>query len=151
MPNNYAIYKDPIAVDAARAQRYRSIVGALNFYSCASRYDIAYPVSRLSQFSCHPTEGAEKALHQVLSYLNCTTDFALFGVGALAATTAAGVTNHHQQSPIEVINSNGDIVSVYSDSDHAGQRAGHSKSQSGCIILLNNSPVYWRISMTPDL
>ena len=105
MPNNYAIYKDPIVLDAVRAQRYRSIVGALNFYSCASRYDIAYPVSRLSQFSCHPTEGAEKALHQVLSYLNCTTDFALFGAGAPVAPTAAGVTNPTQQSLLEVINS----------------------------------------------
>ena len=35
---------------------------------------------------------------------------------------------------------------MYSDSDHAGQRAEHSKSQSGCIIFLKNSPVYWRSS-----
>ena len=59
-------------------------------------------LSRLSQFSCHPTEGAEKALHQVLSYLNCTTDFALFGAGAPVAPTAAGVTNPTQQSLLKL-------------------------------------------------
>ena len=117
-----------IVLDAVRAQRYRSTYyyrgTEFVLMSCASRYDTAYPVSRLN--SCHPTEGAEKALHQVLSYLNCTTDFALFGAGAPVAPTAAGVTNPTQQSLLEVINSTGDIVSVYSDSDHAGQRAEHS-------------------------
>ena len=34
-----------------------------------------------SQFNCRPTEGSEKALAQVLAYLNCTTDFALCGSG----------------------------------------------------------------------
>ena len=81
MPKNYAIYTHPKVLDSDRAHRYRSVVGALNFYACALRYDIAYPVSRLSQFSCRPTEGSEMALAQVLAYLNCTTDFALCGSG----------------------------------------------------------------------
>jgi len=63
MPKNYAIYTHPKVLDSERAHRYRSIVGALNFYACALRYDIAYPVSRLSQFSCRPTEGSELYLH----------------------------------------------------------------------------------------
>ena len=73
---NYTIYNHPKVLDADRAHRYRSIVGALKFYACALCYDIAYPVSCLSQFSCGLTEGSEKALAQVLAYLNCTTGFA---------------------------------------------------------------------------
>ena len=114
----------------------------MNFYACALRYDIAYPVSRLSQFSCRPTEGSEKALAQVLAYLNCTTDFALCGSGdsGLSVSTVETAMSNLKH------NSLGDVVDVYSDSDHAGQRAEHSKSQSGMIILLNKSPVYWRSS-----
>jgi hypothetical protein len=142
MPKNYAIYTHPKVLDSERAHRYRSIVGALNFYACALRYDIAYPVSRLSQFSCRPTEGSEKALAQVLAYLNCTTDFALCGSGdsGLSVRTVETAMSNLKH------NSLGDVVDVYSDSDHAGQRAEHSKSQSGMIILLNKSPVYWRSS-----
>ena len=67
MPKNYVIYNHPKVLDSDRAHRYRSIVGALNFYACALRYDIAYPVSRLySQFSCRPTEGSEKVLKRLL-------------------------------------------------------------------------------------
>ena len=81
----------------------------------------------------------------MLAYLNCTTDFALCGSGdsglsvRIADTATSTLTCTH--------NSVGDVVDVYSDSDHAGQRAEHSKSQSGMIIiLLNKSPVYWRSS-----
>ena len=70
MPKNYAIYNHPKVLDSDRAHRYmyRSIVGALKFYACALRYmyDIAYPVSRLSQFSCRPTVGLLRALKRLL-------------------------------------------------------------------------------------
>ena len=58
---------------------YRSVVGALNYYACATRYDIAYPTFVLSQHSCRPTRGAKKALLRVLAYLACTSEFSLTG------------------------------------------------------------------------
>ncbi len=69
-----------------------------------------YPVSRLSQFSCRPTEGSKKALAQVLAYLNCTTDFALHvcgsgdsGLSVSKVETAMSNLKH---------NSFGDVVDV---------------------------------------
>ena len=78
----------------------------------------------------------------MLAYLNCTTDFALCGSGDSGLSVSKVATTMSNLKH----NSFGDVVDVYSDSDHAGQRAEHSKSQSGMIILLNKSPVYWRSS-----
>ena len=96
MPNRHNISRNTESLPEDRAARYRSIVGAINYYATALRYDIAYPASRLSQFSVHPTVGAEMALHRVLSYLKCTSDFSIS-----AARTVA------------------DDLECYSDSDHA--------------------------------
>ena len=46
---------------------YRAYVGVLNYYACTLRYDIAYPASRLSRFSAHPTIGSMTALMHVLA------------------------------------------------------------------------------------
>ena len=58
---------------------YRSVIGALNYYSCATRYDISYAVSRLSQFSNRPTVGARNAVYKILHYLACHVDFSIVG------------------------------------------------------------------------
>ena len=79
MPNKYSIYNNPTRLNDEDSTWYRSVVGALNYYACTTRYDISYPVSRLSQFSARPTVGAKVALLRVLAYVKCTTDFALIG------------------------------------------------------------------------
>ena len=126
MSDKHAISKHNDLLTPERAQRYRSIVGALNYYATTLRYDIAYPASRLSQFSCRPTVGAELALHRVLSYMKCTTDF------RICAKVAQS-----------------DTVECYSDSDHAGDRIVDCRSQSATMILLNGAPVYWRSVKQP--
>jgi len=114
-------------LDEERAGRYRSIVGTLNYYSCALRYyDISYPVSKLSQYSNKPTVSADKALDTVLSYLSNTTDFA-----------------------ITCESTDVDDVACYSDSDHAGDREIDARSQSSVMILLNNAPVFWKSTKQP--
>ena len=123
MPNKYAILHDPDPLNEEESHRYRSIVGALNFYSGATRYDISYPVSRLSQFCKRPTVGSMKALYRVLAYMKCTSDFSISGkYGGDAVNT----------------------VECYSDSDHAGDKGMSTRSQTGVLILLNGAPVYWR-------
>ena len=126
MSNKHTIHAYPKLLPEERAARYRSIVGVLNYYASALRYDIAYPASRLSQFCNYPTEGAEKALDKVLSYLKCTSDFSIS-----AYQTAT------------------DDVACYSDSDHAGDRGVDCRSQSGTMILLNGAPVFWRSAKQP--
>ena len=37
----------------------------------------------------------------------------------------------------------GNVLSVYSDSDHAGDRPYTTRSHTGTMILLNNVPIHW--------
>ena len=122
MPNKYAILNDPTPLGEEESHKYRSIVGALNFYSGATRYDISYPVSRLSQFCKRPTVGSMQALYKVLAYMKCTSDFSI-------SAKYGGRLN---------------AVECYCDSDHAGNKLLNTRSQTGIIILLNGAPVYWR-------
>ena len=116
----------PLSVE--RAQWYRAVIGSLNFYACATRYDISFAVSRLAQFSAKPTEDAEKAVLRVLAYLKSHVDFCLSGSYATDV----------------------DTVEVYSDSDHAGSREVNCRSQSGSMVILNKVPVYWRSKKQPS-
>jgi hypothetical protein len=127
MPSKYAFMSNPELLSGEDIDTYRSYVGVLNYYACTLRYDIAYPTSRLSQFSAHPTIGSMTALMHVLAYLKCHTDFAIHG-------TMHNDTDDH----------NMDHVTTYSDSDHAGLRAYDCHSQSGMFILLNGVPVCWK-------
>ena len=106
---------------------YRSVVGALNYYACATRYDTAYPTSVLSQYSCRPTRGAKKALLRVLAYLACTSEFSLTGKFG----------GRH------------DDLEAYSDSDMAGNQARDTRSQTGIMLILNGAPVHWRSAKQP--
>ena len=76
------------------------------------RYDIAYEVSRLAQYSAAPTQGAIKALKRVLGYLSTTRDRQLM-----------------------VPRVKGNIWTLYSDSDHAGDMgSGSSRSHTDVIV-----------------
>ena len=77
MISKYDILKHPWPLDDDRAARYKSVAGALNFYSCGTRYDVSYAVSRLSQYMANPTVGAELAMQRVLSYLKSNPSLAL--------------------------------------------------------------------------
>jgi hypothetical protein len=128
MTNKWKCSENKTPISDERAARFRAIIGALNFYACATRYDIAYPVSRLAQFSAHPTVSAEHALERVLRYLKCHSDF---------------------QITSKLYNTTNDI-DIYSDSDLAGDKSFDSRSQSGTMIILNGAPVYWRSKKQPD-
>ncbi len=129
MPSKYAFMSNPELLSGEDIETYRSYVGVLSYmyYACTLRYDIAYPTSRLSQFSAHPTIGSMTALMHVLAYLKCLTDFAIHGT--MHNDTDAHTTDH---------------VTTYSDGDHAGPRAYDFHSQSGMFILLNGVPVCWK-------
>jgi len=67
----YALKDDTPLEGEDHVTWYRSMIGALNYYSCATRYDISCAVSRLSQFDIKPTEGSRRALYKMLQYLSC--------------------------------------------------------------------------------
>ena len=101
-------------------QKYQQLVGALNYFSMTTRYDIAHATSRLSQMSANPTKGAARALKRVLRYLRANDKLVLEGV----------VTNKND-------------LECYSDSDHGGERPHCTHSQTGVMITLNDVPVQW--------
>ena len=96
-----------------------------------------------------------KALQLVLAYLKCSTDFSLQGPIVPEGMTIPSYSNpnpnnnnnnNNNSEPIRLNNSYGDVLTVYSDGDHAGHRNEHSHSQSGLLVMLNHTPVFWLCS-----
>ena len=127
MPDSSEIASDQTVLGSLESTFYRFTVGQIQYLAHIVRYDVAQAISRLGQYSQHPTEGAYKALTRVLGYLASTPDFKLEGY----------------------VDGGADSVEVYSDSDHGGDKHLTTRSQSGVIITLNGVPVHWRSSRQP--
>ena len=84
-------------------------------------------MARLAQYAAKPTRGAMKALKRVLAYLS---------------------TTRHKQLAVPRVY--GNTMHVYSDSDHAGDKAmGDTRSHTGVIMLMNGMPITWRSNKQP--
>ena len=68
MSGKYHILTDPTLLEGEEINRYQSIIGTLNYFSSVTRYDIAYPIARLAQYSSKPTRGRMKGANTVLQY-----------------------------------------------------------------------------------
>ena len=123
MPSVNALHEDETPVGEEEATKFRKQCGTLNYFAVASRYDIGLAVSKLSQFSCCPTVSAVKAMKRVIQYLRA-----------------------HPQLPARVKWEKGgeNEFSIYSDSDHCGDKKHSTRSQTGTICFLNGAPVFWR-------
>lgn len=128
MPDASALLSDNELVTDELAAWCRSVTGCLHFFVRASRWDIAHAVSRVSQFNSKPTVGTVAALKVIAGYLRQTLDFRIGGV------RSPGVDDH---------------FSVFTDSDHHGDRNMTSKSQTGVIVLVNGIPCHWRSNKQP--
>lgn len=96
---------------------YREAIGSLMYASVATRPDITFAVSTLSQFLDNPGEAHWDAVKRVFRYLAGTKEFALtFG------------TEHH------------DLV-AYTDADGATQE--HRKAISGSAFLIDGGTISW--------
>ena len=104
----------------------RSVIGGLHYFARGTRYDISYPVSRVSQTMVSPTKGTVKAIEQLAGYLLSTLDFALEGKA----------------------NPGVDTVINMCDASHRGDNMS-SRSQTGVIICLNGAPIMWRSNRQP--
>jgi hypothetical protein len=100
---------------------YQSAVGALMYAACATRPDIAYAVSSLSQHSARPSEDHFIALKRVFRYLRSTVDQSLTYTG----------TNERIPQLI-----------AYTDSDYAGN-PDHRRSITGYAFMLCGGPISW--------
>ena len=103
---------------------YRSLVGALSWLANATRPDISFPVSVLSQKLVTPTK----------------QDFAN-GIRVLKYLWSGG--------PRKICYSSHDAIHItaYVDSDWANDIS--RKSRSGYVVLVNNAPVSWASKLQP--
>ncbi|PSK37539.1 hypothetical protein C7M61_003243 [Candidozyma pseudohaemuli] len=102
---------------------YRLLVGKLLFASTTVRYDIAFAVAVLSRYMAKPTKRQYAACVRVVQYLKSTEDFCL---------------TYHKQTETNDIN-----LEFFTDADWGGCPS-DSKSISGFIARINDSPIYWR-------
>lgn len=103
--------------------KYRLLVGKLLFASTTVRYDIAFAVAVLSRYMAKPTKRQYAACVRVVQYLKGTEDFCL---------------TYHKQTETNDIN-----LEFFTDADWGGCPS-DSKSISGFIARINDSPIYWR-------
>jgi transposase InsO family protein len=108
---------DPTALARMNSIPYREAVGSLMYASVATRPDITFAVSTLSQFLEHPGEAHWDAVKRVLRYL--------LGTKTLALTF--GSERH-------------DLVG-YTDADGATQE--HRRAISGSAFLIDGGTVSW--------
>ena len=72
--------------------------------------------------------GTVKSLKVIAGYLKGSIDFKIGG------TRLLGVDDH---------------LSIFTDSDHHGDKLMTSKSQTGVMVLLNGIPIHWRSNKQP--
>ena len=127
MGDKNQLIRDPTLLVGGEVNEFQSKLGTINYFALTTRYDIAYPSARLSQFMSKPTKGANLALSRIMSYLRTTNDFKIRGVFSPKV----------------------DILLPYSDSDWAGDMPITSCSHSGTIITLNDTPIRWKSKKQP--
>lgn len=120
MQNNDEMHSDPELLVGAEKKKWASLKGSLQWFANQTRWDIAFAVARLGQQGAEPTKGGMKALERVMQYLAC-----------------------HPSLPLQCPRVRETTVTVYSDSDHAGDRQGTTRSHSGIAIMVNGMMVQW--------
>ena len=118
---------DSTPVDVEEERWCRRVIGELNHFVRSTRWDIAHPVSRVSQHMKQPVLGTVKALQHIGGYLKGTLGLSLKGSRCTER----------------------DTVRTYVDSDHHGDHKTSSRSHTGVMIVLNGVPLFWRSNKQP--
>ncbi len=106
------------------AQQYQSAIGSLMYAMVYTRPDLAYAVSKLSQYGSNPKEVHWKVVKRVLQYIKRTLDYSLTFGGTSSITSLVG----------------------YTDSDWAGNKESR-RSTSGYVFFLENGPTSWKFKL----
>jgi len=117
--------QNPNIQDPADQQLYQSLVGSLMYLMMATRPDLAYTVSTLSEFNSAPTDEHIFAAKRVLRYLKQT--------GKLGLTYSSTASRSYTLPKLI----------GYSDSDHAGDRDDR-RSTSGYVFTLQGAAILWK-------
>lgn len=98
---------------------YRQVVGSLIYLMVATRPDISYTITKLSQYLDKPSLNHVTAAKRVLRYLKGTPDYAL------------------------LFNTTDENLCGYSNSDWAGS-SDDRRSTSGFTFSLGGAPISWK-------
>jgi hypothetical protein len=120
---------DPLALDAQGTRDYQARVGALIYAMQATRPDIAFAVTALSQFCSKPTTQHLQAVTRVFRYLR--------------GTPGHGITYRGEGSTTST-----PVLSGYCDSDWA-EDVNDRKSITGYAFMLGNACVSWKAKKQP--
>jgi hypothetical protein len=100
---------------------YRAVIGSLLYAALSTRPDLAHAVSALAAHVAAPTAEHWQLCRRVLRYLK----------GTVARGLTYGGLGTDQQ------------LTVYSDSDWAGNRTGDARSTTGWLTMIGGGPVSW--------
>ena len=120
-PEDDSTHKYSPLLTGSDHNRYRSLVGSLQYFANSLRPDVAHAANTLAQVSHCPRQRHWKAAIHCLKYLSGTPDLALQYSADKEGTTLLG----------------------FSDSDFAGCK-GTRKSTTGWIFTLGGGPVAWK-------
>jgi hypothetical protein len=127
-PIEEGLYLEPATdenkLDSASTIRYQSAVGALMYAAQATRPDIAFAVTMLSQFNSKPNELHWQAVKRVFRYLRGTAQLGI---------VYTGTGDLRDQAPLL----------GYCDSDWAQCRYS-SRSVSGYVFLICGGAISWQ-------
>ena len=70
MGDRNQLIKDSTLLVGEEINEFQSKLETINYFALTTRYAIAYPAARVSQFTSKPTRGASNALDRILSYFN---------------------------------------------------------------------------------
>jgi hypothetical protein len=118
-------------LDATGKTRYQSAVGALLHAARATRPDISFAVTALSQFCKGPTEAHWQAVKRVFRYLRGTVDHGLTYKG----------TGSPREPP---------VLHGYCDSDYAEDETDR-RSVTGYTFILSGAAISWASRKQPTV
>jgi hypothetical protein len=116
LPLQYAIPREKMC----NADFYQKLTGSLNHLAVFTRPDIAFAVSKLSQFNANPTATHLNAALHVLRYLKSSRNLC--------------IVYKRQEGKVTILG--------YSDSDW-GSDSNDRKSYTGYIFMAHGGPVTW--------
>ncbi|UYV62645.1 hypothetical protein LAZ67_2001397 [Cordylochernes scorpioides] len=112
--------KDDQEIEEMNKIPYRQTIGSLMYLMTGTRPDIAYAVSRVSQFMNNPGPSHWTAVKKIFGYLKATKNIGICFGGSPCTSTLIG----------------------FSDADFAGD-LDTRKSTTGYVFMLNNGPISW--------
>ena len=103
---------------------FRELVGSLMYLAVVTRPDIAYAVSRVSQYMTCYDNSHMTAAKRIIQYLKATRDMGI------------------------VYEDSGRAIHAFSDSDFAGDHETR-RSRTGSVIMTNGGPIVWTSTRQP--